>query len=242
MSEVRPTVGTARGRATVVATGASRVNMALPHLMGAARYARELARLEAAHDADEFGSFYDEMRSHATAAVMMSIASLESFCNEHFADAHRHFEPASLEMWKRIAKDVDRATLLDKADWFLFFRGKAALDRGRRPTQDVDLLIRLRNALVHFRPEWSNAQREHADLSKALGGRFRVPKWLAAEKGVFPMAWAGHGCAEWAVASCKRFMEEFEAQAGLPSVVPKWAHQLNTSWKVPTAPRQQDPV
>jgi hypothetical protein len=46
------------------------------------------------------------------------------------------------------------------------------MDRGIQPGQDTETLIRLRNAIVHFKPEWDEGQGTHGPVSNALEGRF----------------------------------------------------------------------
>ena len=50
---------------------------------------------------------------------------------------------------------MDRLPILEKYQMAIFLAGKEPLPEGREPYQPADLLIALRNALVHFRPEWS---------------------------------------------------------------------------------------
>ncbi len=50
----------------------------------------------------------------------------------------------------------------------LNLKGATELDRGASSYQEVATIIRLRNGLMHFKPEWFSAQVEHANLSKLL--------------------------------------------------------------------------
>jgi hypothetical protein len=60
---------------------------------------------------------------------------------------------------------------LDKWQWLLECCGLDRLDRGGRPAQEAVLLLRLRNSLVHFKPENIAADEEH-ELEKRLRGKF----------------------------------------------------------------------
>ena len=48
------------------------------------------------------------------------------------------------------------------------------MDRGASPYQDVATLIKLRNSLIDFKPEWSDQQAAHAKLSDSL--KFRIER------------------------------------------------------------------
>ena len=74
------------GQAIVAVTGKAHgfviTNYATPHLQAAVRYSRNVADIEAAHPESELGDFWNEIRDHASACVMLAVASLESLANE----------------------------------------------------------------------------------------------------------------------------------------------------------------
>ena len=61
-------------------------------------------------------------------------------------------------------------TFFDKYRLALVIRANKRLDRGATPARNADALIKLRNAVVHFRPEWFEENGKHEKLST---------KWLA---------------------------------------------------------------
>ena len=82
----------------------------------------------------------------------------------------------------------------------------------------MDLLIDLRNMLVHFKPEWDNDQKKHKEVEKKLKGRFELnPFWPKNNPIFFPFKCLSHGCANWAVGSSMRFILQFFALIGLDS-------------------------
>jgi hypothetical protein len=82
---------------------------------------------------------------------------------------------------------------LEKFEFALLLRGRPALESGKAPYQDITALTKLRNGLIHFKPESSDAIVEHAKLSKILKDRaVHSPFWNASEI-LFPRAWASHG-------------------------------------------------
>jgi len=94
---------------------------------------------------------------------------------------------------------------------------KPKLDRGKAPYQDVKILIDLRNALTHFKPEWENEADEHKKISDKLGGKFTGGPFLKTDPLLFPRRWACHGCTAWVVLSAMEFAREFEKLSGLLS-------------------------
>jgi hypothetical protein len=108
----------------------------------------------------------------------------------------------------------EREPPLDKFDFALLLRHKPKLNRGARPCQDVALVIELRNALIHFKPEWDNEADRHRKISERLANRF-TPNPLLNDQNIFPRQWATHSCTQWALEQCLAFAEEFERLAEL---------------------------
>jgi hypothetical protein len=103
---------------------------------------------------------------------------------------------------------------LEKLEFALLLKQGQPFDRGARPYQDVAALIKLRNGLVHFKPEWFDQRKEHATLSTILAAKVESSPFLLAEP-LFPRAWAGSSCTIWAVRSVSELIVEFERRAGI---------------------------
>jgi hypothetical protein len=116
----------------------------------------------------------------------------------------------------KLWESYERKPVLDKYDLALLLRQVYTLDRGMTPTLDVALLIQLRNALTHFKPEWFDAQQAHARLPSRLTGRFLPSSSFTASEPVFTRRWATHGCTAWAIKSVIDFIETFEGRAERP--------------------------
>jgi hypothetical protein len=86
---------------------------------------------------------------------------------------------------------------------------------------DLALLIGLRNALVHFKPESENKAVRHRKLSDRLRNKFKPSTII--EGPIFPNGWATHGCTDWAVKSTVTFAHNFAGQVG---TIPRFLHTL----------------
>src|SRR5262245_54674537 len=98
-------------------------------------------------------------QAYAIGAVLSSAAFLEATCNEVLASAAHANLPAGgeLEEDERAAlvdaADVlDRQRLLERYQEMLHLVGRELIDEDSDVFVDVDLLLRLRQALVHFKP------------------------------------------------------------------------------------------
>jgi hypothetical protein len=190
--------GTAAAGLRVSAVGAVQMRYAVQHLLGAATFSRRVGEIEKAHAGETFGAFFDEILHNATACVMLTVASVESLANELFADRATTFPGQSEPLLDIVITEFDRKSVLDKFDLALVLAGASQLARGRKPAQQMASLVELRNALVHFRPEFSNEKGKHQVVSKRLLEKHRSP-FLKEHEALFPRAWASHALTKWAV-------------------------------------------
>jgi hypothetical protein len=91
-------------------------------------------------------------------SIVFVVVSLEAFLNESAGVAHdvkeNQSEPEIVASFAQLMEDAKWSSLETKfnlAKWLL--TGKRA-DRGRPPYQDLSLLVRIRNALIHFDPNY----------------------------------------------------------------------------------------
>jgi hypothetical protein len=107
------------------------------------------------------------------------------------------------------------------------FRTGEGLDLGAAEIQGMDGLIRLRNAVVHFKPEWFEEQTRHAKLSGQLHYKFEGSPFLPGER-LFPRAWASHSFAVWALRSTVGFLDHFYGQIRQPCPLAPFRARLTT--------------
>lgn len=168
-------------------------------------------------------------RSLAATSVIASATFLEATASELFQDAQDghgvrddgYLAPLSSEAVAAMAK-VWRATKsgryldpLEKWQWLLECCGRARLERGAPPAQDAALVIRLRNALVHFKPENVAADEEH-ELERRLRGEFPDNRLMEGSGNPWwPSHGLAHGCSEWAVRSARALADRVLAEVGI---------------------------
>jgi hypothetical protein len=202
--------------ATATATARSRTNLALHHLFAACRFSAQIGRIELENTGAPFGEFWEEILQHSLGVATLSVASLESYANEHLADGALStgtLQPTALQS---IGLLIDREPIISKFNLVLQLRTGRTLDLGANVVQNADLLIRLRNAVVHFRPEWDDEQATHVKLSSKLQKKFDRSPYFPSE-GLFPRAWATRSFSTWALKSAIEFLEHFAQESGLDS-------------------------
>ena len=211
-----PVIGTAK-----IST---RMNFAVQHHFAAARFSRSVTAIENAHAGEEIADFWDEILHNSVACVFSCAASLESYANEMFVDRDVAFPSYRSELLDKLWETFELKPILEKFEFALLLREKRKLDRGTRAYESASALIELRNALTHFKPEWTDLATRHRKLSKRLDGKFSPSPFLNDEL-VFPRRWATQGCTKWAVETVLSFAREFEALGDMP---PKYD---NSVWK-----------
>jgi hypothetical protein len=186
-----------------------RVNLAVQHMLAAARFSRAVGALEQQHKGEAFGAFWEEILHNSIASTLACVASLEAYANELFFDRSTVFPGYTSDLLDRLWEAFEQKPTLEKFSFALLLRSKPGFSKGARPYQDVAAVIELRNALTHFKPEWDNEATRHRKLSDLLRGRFPLSPFVN-DRLIFPRNWATHGCTTWAVKSALVFARKFE--------------------------------
>jgi hypothetical protein len=166
----------------------------------------------------------------------MAAAFLEAFVNELLADAQRpdggHLKTLSkrgLGLISELGADaaVQRASVLSKFGILLQAEDKRPVSFGESPGQDVSIMIRLRNNLVHYKASWLDV----GTPGLVRPGSLLESKLYEGMKGKFPHrnggnptsgdSWLGAGCASWSVRSSVDYTDAVCAKLG---VTPLYEH------------------
>ena len=153
-----------------------RTNLAGQNMLAAARFSRRVAELEDNNRCQQFGSFWEEILHNSIASIMCCSSSLEAYANELFFDRETVFPKFSAPLLDNLWETYERKTTLEKFECALLLSEKSGIDKGATLYQDVQIVVELRNALVHFKPEWDTQADRHLKLSKKLKDKLsRVP-------------------------------------------------------------------
>ena len=206
---------------------AVRSNLSVTHILSAAMFSRAVGAIETANADKAFGDFWEDMQANATATILTSVAALESYANELFVDHAEVFPELRFDIMAKLWELYEQKPILEKYDFALLLRQGDAFVRGASPHQDIAALIKLRNALVHYKPEWSNEQIEHAKVSNALNNKAVKSSYFSRADSLFPSAWVSHGTTCWAVNSVISYIDDFEKKATLKSRLAPFMDRLN---------------
>jgi hypothetical protein len=202
----------------------SRHNLVWHHQWNARRAARQCREREAVLTAQDYRLPDVELNATAMVAVSSAAGMLEALVNEVFMDAAdpslrssglldgipQSGVTAMSGKWTA-NPSAERDGVMDKYKLGIKCVG-GAMDFGRDPAQSVRILIDLRDALTHYKPEWQGDNTSlFADLRKRLPVNLRVAQcnpW-------FPHQALSADLAEWACARSVEFAKQWWAAMGL---------------------------
>lgn len=197
----------------IVATGRHRMNLSYFQMRAASQFARKAGEIERRHTGDEWGSSYDEITLHVLSAFVMAASSLEAFINETFLNANTYFpkhEKALKAKWPK----YEQKKVLDKFQLAMRLRAGQRMNSGTAVYQNADTLISMRNAVVHFKPEWSHEKRIQKKIEQRIHKKFPLSSFAQGDS-VFPDQCMSYGCARWCVETALAFVDAFCTQSGI---------------------------
>lgn len=227
-----------------------RYNLAVRHMIAAALFARHCYKVEEENKGSQLGPFFEEISSYASASVILAVAALEAHINEILADVgEESIEIDNLKLKNSTIpwKEVKRYSALNKCSYFCEIRGVSKkFDKEKDEYKLVELLIDLRNRLIHYYPEWheldSSAEQNiqwkksgriniNKEISEKLKGKFRFSPFFKDPSPIFPDRCMSHSCADWAVRSSLDFIKWFANIAGIetPFAKPEFADRFKTT-------------
>ena len=147
--------------ATLKVTLRQRSNFAVQHLMAAARFSRMCGEIERRNKGLPLGPFFDEQIACVSATVLLATASLESYVNEVWADGDKSFPGLEENARVQLMELTEGKPILEKFQRTLRVKGFGSFPEAEQPYADTRAVVSLRNALVHFKPEWLDRQVKH---------------------------------------------------------------------------------
>ena len=203
-------------------SASAKTNLSGYFASSAALFSRKAQAIEALDPTGVTEVVRMEHRSYAIGAVIAAAAYLEAAINELYLEAvdrnQNTFPPGRLrlaELMCHVWADVEQMTVLTKYQVALSLAETSPYPKGENPYQAVDSLLRLRNALVHYKPEWDTELEEHRKLEERLANRFRESRLSSSGHAFFPHRCLGHGCAAWSTKTAVEFYRDFRERLGL---------------------------
>jgi hypothetical protein len=174
---------------------------------------------------------YYEHQSFVIGSILTSVAFLEATINEFFSDMVRphprnkegETEKLLERMWKLGIPRTAYYPITTKYQIALTLSGKEQIPEDKEQFQSVSLLIKLRNALIHYEPEEIVIKASNQNdvevhkFEKMFKGKFPLNEIALPEYSVFqyyPYKMLGYGCCNWALHGCLDFTDLFFSLLG----------------------------
>ncbi|HXO51083.1 MAG TPA: hypothetical protein VN888_08655 [Mycobacterium sp.] len=147
-------------------------------------------------------------------AIWQDAADVEPGEHTYYTDELPNVAMATMrELWK----DERMLSLLSKFQEALVCAGHERMVAGAEPFQSADVLVDLRNELVHFKPRWHWTDEDDAKFVRGLKSKITPQRENRQPIGHpwFPNKALGAGCADWACESSIAFARKWHQSMGL---------------------------
>lgn len=167
----------------------------------------------------EFGPWADDMMTAVPTAVIMSAAALEASVNEATKDlldtpAKHGLSAAQVaELGNELDSRFGNPRI--RAEKVTEIIGRPA-DTTRYEWHDIELLIWMRNRLMHFKPRWDHEAIPDEAVFAELLTRIGPPnRFFATPKPEMPHGAFTYGCSRWAVQTVTAFLRLYAPHLGV---------------------------
>ena len=238
-------LGRSLGRAMAkVFPDSASTDFSTQHFWSAQIFADHALELEREHSGGRReADTYARHQAYASGCVLCCVAFLEAYINELFEhcaltlggapiDGLARDDQATLgRMWRRGIPRTARYAVLEKYDIALDLLGKATFEPGVSPYQGASALVALRNALIHYEPDFYPVPGPGRPvdpaaapaLEKRLRGKFALNPFAREGYGFFPDHCLSAGCCAWALEASFSFAMDFIGRMG---IVERWKAPL----------------
>lgn len=222
---------------TVTAT--ARYSFTAQFLRGAAIFARRAHEIEGSAGTSMPEEAASEHVACVVGAVTQAAAALEAEIYEVTIHGPGHHlgsngtDVAARNFLGPLADTIDGEPTLHRYELVLHLLRKPALDKGVQPYKDADLLIRLRNELIHYKSKWSEQMDRQRIFSRLQQLRLAKPAFVSPHANFFPHRCLSASLASWSVNTAVGFLDAFYDRLAVGS--PLVAHR--TYLTVPPARR-----
>lgn len=199
-------------------------------IYSAAHFARQALTIEELGPDTVSQDEKDEDQGYVMGSVIFSVTFLESIINElaeDYSEEDSQQYPklennSHLEIAQSWNQDLYPTSILDKYQHTLMLADEALFDNQHNPYQNVNLLIKLRNSLIHAHPLEVEALNTDPDedlnihkMEARLKDKFHQNELYDDSYNYFPLQCFGNGCAEWSVKSAREFINAFFEKLGI---------------------------
>ena len=209
-----------------------RTYFSIQHILSAAIFLSEIRACEESLETSYTEDLFIKHRALCVNAVFSAVSFLEASINELFMDSSdnrygviRDLTDEEVEtlagMWNLGVPRTASYKIIEKYQITLTLLQRGNLDLGIEPAQSVSTIIKLRNCLIHYEPEWVTTQSldealvNQQRMEKYLRNKFEVNKFTGKDNPFFPDKCLSSGLIYWAIQNILGFADGFYIKIGL---------------------------
>jgi len=227
MNDITGSINATIPMITASITGKSHANLAHIHL-NSARIFTDLALAIDQHYKNQAPQdVINSYMSYVSSSIICSVAVLEANINQFLIDHHTQLSSIyikdCLPLFKKYNRLKDNRTILNQlseTSTIMFkydavsFLLKTTILSHSKIKEDAEYLIKLRNSLVHFTPEWDNQLDKHKSLEDSRKNRFGDSRFYAGDANFIPYRCLDSSCASWSYDTSSAFLKMFNSSIG----------------------------
>lgn len=197
-------------------TLSQRYNMTIQYLMAMKLLLTHGNQIEQSHLGQPFGDFFTDIRSYISTTLILAGSMLEANIYERFLDVKDNilvisgFNLCALNTdWEKIKK---RSAILRKYDEFATLSGNI-LDKNDVKYKEIEILVKIRNALVHYVPQWDYEKTPLNEIEKSvsqISTSVDYSPFIPSTNPYFPSRCMSASFGQWAVNASLDFIKYFE--------------------------------
>ncbi len=201
---------------------ASRERLYRQHLFAADHFANAALELEQREPGQLTPEEICKHGAFVTGAVFAAAAFLETSITDLYlelqklGEAHGNIR-RELAMLPRVWPEIAGAPVLHKYQLALSVADADQYHESRSPFVDADSLIHLRDALLHYVPDWDDKRGRSHSLEERLQSKFEPNPFAPPGAPWFTDGCLSAGCAHWAVRAAQFFSDDFCHRMAIPA-------------------------
>lgn len=211
------------GSSSFRAIGDSRMSLTGAFLCASTIFSKRAREIESGNSSSISDELGVEHKGLVLAAIMQSVASLESEIYEVLEHGPGHHlgsngtDLKARQFLKPMIELIDKKDILERYALVLHLLDKKPLVRSNMIWENANLLVQTRNALVHYKSQM-NSKVEARKLTKSLKQLAHLtPSFISVHADFFPNKFLGAESAGWAARTALSFLNAFYSNLGFPN-------------------------
>ena len=210
------------GQAIILTTSNSRptlnqrYNMTIQYLKAMKLLLTAGYQIEQSHVNEPFGDYFTDIMSYFSTLLILTGSMLDANIYERFQDVKdsilsiSSFNIIKLNNdWQNIKR---RSGILSKYESFALMSG-TTLDKNKPQYKDIEILVKVRNALVHYVPQWDYEKTPSDAIENCISqisSPINYSPFISPTAPFFPNRCMSSGFGQWAINASLDFLKYFE--------------------------------